>query len=438
MSRPLLIIASVVLALVVLLAAGAGLVWWKVSSFKEHLIAGLGKSLGAEVQVGSLEIDPWKREIHAADITLINLRPSAPWDKGEIAQATIKFHLHDLFSSSIPLAVEISSWNLTLHSPLRTAEAPSDATSETEPAPDAHPARIHVTQISAREGTVTMDFSDDRKVTVHGVAFDALDDGGSIWTTDLQATSIEAGTFASGACSVHLRGDPDQVAFSDLRVQCAPGAITGDGEIGTTGSHDAKLTLKVVQVPVVMLVALAWQPELSGLANVDLTYTGNDQGGQAQGNVSIDHGKFNVLPWLGKVTSLVGLPDISGVELDKATSDFTWKDRALHLTNLDLRKDDVTRIAGSVDVDPAGNVDGHLHLGLPSAILGKFPQVQTAVFPTTLEDYDWADVHLTGTAAHLNEDLTPRLVSAGLNQGGNILNQAAQQAGSLLNSLLGK
>ena len=154
--------------------------------------------------------------------------------------------------------------------------------------------------------------------------------------------------------------------------------------------------------------------------------------------MSISHGKFNVLPWLGKVTALVGLPDISGVEVDKATTDFTWQNGVLHLSNIDVRKNDVARIAGSVDVGAQGNVDGKLKLGLPSTITAKWPQLQTSVFSVQFEDYNWAEVNLTGTPSHLQEDLTPRLVAAGLNQGGDLLKQATQKAGDLLNSILGK
>ena len=221
-------------------------------------------------------------------------------------------------------------------------------------------------------------------------------------------------------------------------MQCPPGLITGDGEVATSGAHDAKVTLKAVDVPVTMLVAIDWQTELSGLATVDLAYVGNDQGGSAHGSVSVSHGKFNVLPWLVKVTTLVGLPDISGMEVDKATTDFAWKDGVLHLTNIDVRKNDVSRIAGGVDIDAQSNVDGKLKLGLPSTVTAKWPQLQTSVFPVQFEDYNWADVHLTGTPSHLQEDLTPRLVAAGLNQGGDLLKQATQKAGDLLNSLLNK
>ena len=283
-----------------------------------------------------------------------------------------------------------------------------------------------------------MDFSDDRKVNMHGIDFDSSDDGGGVWTTQLEAASIQAGTLAVGASSVLIRGDADKLTFSELRMQCPPGAITGEGEVATSGGHDAQLTLKAVDVPVTMLVAIDWQTELSGLATVDLKYLGNDQGGNAQGSVSISHGKFNVLPWVGKVTMLVGLPDISGVEVDKATTDFAWKDGVLHLTNIDVRKNDVTRIAGGVDVDAQGNVDGKLKLGLPSMVTAKWPQLQASVFPVQFQDYNWADVHLTGTPSHLQEDLTPRLVGAGLNQGGDLLKQATEKASDLLNSVLGK
>jgi hypothetical protein len=294
-----------------------------------------------------------------------------------------------------------------------------------------------VKELVAHAGSVEVDFSDDRKVTVSGVDFDATEDGG-IWTTQVRASSIQAGTLTAGASSVNIRGDADKLTFTDLHLACGPGAITGEGEVATGNAHDAKLTLKAVDLPVTMLVALAWQPELSGLATINLAYTGNDQGGTAQGDVALNHATFNVLPWLGKVTMLVGLPDISGVEVDKATSDFTWTSGALHLTNLDVRKNDVARIAGTVDVDPQGNVDGKLKLGLPSAVTAKWPQLQTSVFPAATDDYNWADVHLTGTSGHLQEDLTPRLLAAGLNQGGDLLNQATQKAGDVLNSLLGK
>jgi hypothetical protein len=108
------------------------------------------------------------------------------------------------------------------------------------------------------------------------------------------------------------------------------------------------------------------------------------------------------------------------------------------LTNVDVRKNDVARIAGEIDVDAQSQVDGKLKLGLPSIVTTKWPQLQEKVFPVQLEDYNWAQVHLTGTPDHLQEDLTPRLLAAGLGQGTDLLNQATQKATDIFNSLMGK
>ena len=133
----------------------------------------------------------------------------------------------------------------------------------------------------------------------------------------------------------------------------------------------------------------------------------------------------------------MGLGDISGMEVDKATADFAWKDNVTHLTNIDIRKNDITRISGQVDVDAAGQVDGHLKVGLPTTVLAKWPQLQSAVFSESVEDYDWADVHLTGTPDHLQEDLSSRVAAVGLQGGSDLLNQGGQKAMDLLKSFMG-
>ena len=382
MSRSVLrTVLGIVIFIILILGCGGAFVWWKISGLKVQLVNDLQKALGAQVQVASLDLDIWKGELHAAGIVLTNQRPSSPWEKGEIGQATLHFHLADVFAPSMPVTVEVSSWSVFLHSPLRTAETPQE-TSSPEPAePPSGKGRIKVTQITAQTGTVNMDFSDDRKVVVQGVGFDASDNGAGNWNTQLQATSVTAGSFEAGASSVQIRGEPDKLVFSDLHMQCEQGVVTGEGNVALQGPHDAQLDLKSIDVPVTMLVAVDWQMKLSGLASGDLHYRGSDQGGGAKGSLSVNHGKFNVLPWIGKVTAMVGLQDISDVEVDKATSDFAWKDGALELTNLDIRKNDVTRIAGEVDIDTKGQVDGKLKLGLPSPVTAKWPQVQNEIFP---------------------------------------------------------
>ena len=153
----------------------------------------------------------------------------------------------------------------------------------------------------------------------------------------------------------------------------------------------------------------------------------------------MNHGKFNVLPWLGKVTTLVGLPDITDVEVDKATTDFAWKDHALHLTQHRRAQErrDADRAARSMSTR-RGKVDGKLKLGLPRTITAKWPQLAGQVFPVQFEDYNWADVHLTGTPDHLQEDLTPRLLAAGLGPGRRSAEPGHAKGDDLFNNFMGK
>jgi hypothetical protein len=283
---------------------------------------------------------------------------------------------------------------------------------------------------------VEIDLSGDKKIIIHQADFVASDNGTGLWTTYFKAGSVDAGTIQTGPGSVQIQADQDKISFSDLHLQCDQGAIEGSGQISLSFNHSAQASLTATKVPVNMLVATQWQMKLSGLASGKLDYQGDDQGALARGHLDVAQGRFNVLPFLSKVTALVSLPDLTNVDLDKATADFDWKDHTLHLINLDLRKTDVARISGDVQVDSTGRVDGKLKLGLPSTVTNKWPNLQDKVFSVPFEDYNWTDIHVTGTADNLQEDLTSRLIAAGVDDGGSLLNSAAQKAVDLFNNVL--
>lgn len=438
MNRPILRILVGVSVAVFLLAGGTGaFVWIKIAGLKARVEKGLENALGAKVEIASLNVDAWNERIEASGISLANQRPGAPWDKGEIGQAVATFKWRDLFGPTIPLDVEVSSWKVTLHSSSSGVVSPNP---ENLPEADTNsvPTRnaIQVKQIAAHDGEVEIDLAGDKKILIHQTAFEAKDDGTGTWTTELKAGSVVAGTIQTGAGAVQIQGTQDKITFSGLHLQCDQGAIEGGGQISLTADHSVQAALTAAKVPVAMLVAVQWQMKLSGLASGSVDYHGNDQSAIAHGHLDIAQARINVLPILSKVTSLVSLPDLAGVDLDRATADFDWKDRILHLTNLDLRKTDLARISGEVQIDPMGQVDGNLKLGLPSTTTAKWPDLQTKVFSVPFEDYNWTEVHVTGTSDHLQEDLSPRLLTVGLNDSGNLLNSAAQKAFDLFNNVL--
>jgi len=438
MNRLLVRLLLGILVVLILSAGIAGIWWWKVSELKKNLVHDLETALGAKVEVSSLNLDLWHREIHAAGISLVNERANAPWEKGGISQATVHFRLSKLFSSTLPLNVEVSSWSVVLHPYTSgSSETSMGTTGSNIETPSSSNGRIKVMRLLAREGEVEIHLSDDRKILFHGVSFEATNNGAEVWTTKLKTDSIQAGSLAAGSSSVQLRGDSEKITFANLRVPCDSGMITGEGELSLKDNHSVHLDLKATDVPISMLVGVQWQMKLSGLTSGDLAYEGNDAMGDARGHLTLSAAKINVLPWLGAVTSLVSLPDISNVELDKATTDYEWKNGTIHLSNLDIRKKDILRISGDAEVDPKGQVESKLKLGLPSTVTARWPKLQEKVFSVPFEDYNWTDVHLTGTPDHLQEDLTPRLLSAGAEEGSGLINQGTQKAVDLLKGFLG-
>ena len=431
--------AAFIIVPLVLIIAVAGFVVWKISGLKQRLVDDLQAELHAKAQIASLDLDIGAGELHAAGITLQNQREDAPWETAAIDQASIHFKFSDLFTSPLPVEVKITGWRVNLHT---TAQEPPPDLGSAPPDSSfgdgyvADNKRVRVNSISATQGEVTLGLSTTQSVMIHGVSFEAGTSGGANWTTQLRVDSVDAGTFKTGSGSVKMYSDGDKITFSDLSVLCGDGQITGNGDLGTSAPHPLHGTFNATSVPISMLVAARWQVKLSGLVTGNVTYQGDDNSATATGTISVAGGKFNLFPWLGQAVQLVGLPDITDTTVDQATADLIWKNHLLTLQNIDIRKNDVFRIGGQASITAAGEIDGHLQLGLPSTAVAKWPKLQTDVFSVAHDDFNWADVHVTGTPDHLQEDLSSRLLAVGAAQGGQLLQQTTQKASDFINSLL--
>jgi hypothetical protein len=372
-------IALIVVPLVLIAAIG-GFIAWKVLTFKQRLITDLETALHATAQIGSLNLDLGKGELFAAGITLQNQRPDAPWDNASIDQVAIHFHFADLFSSTMPLQVTITGWKATLHGSAPGAAAPDNSTtpdSSNTAAAETGPSWVRVNSVDASDGNVTVRLDASNTVAIHGVKFHADTPTGATWTTQLSVTSLSSGTFVTDAGSVQLHSDNDQVTFTDLAIHCGDGQITGGGTYDLTDPHELKGNFTATNVPLTMLVNARWQVKISGNVSGDLAYQGDDSAATATGKLSVSGGKFNLFPWLGKATLLVGLPDVGDTDVDQATADYSWKNHVLSLANIDVRKQNVFRISGKADVAADSTIDGHLKLGLPTTAVSKWPKLQT-------------------------------------------------------------
>src|SRR5580658_2000959 len=116
-------ILGIVVVFVLPASGAAVLLWMKISALKDTMVNDLGAAIGANVQVTSLDFDFWHQEIRAAGIVLENKRPGAPWEKGSISQAMVRFHLLDIFSPQMRLSIDVSSWTLELRPSLAAGTA---------------------------------------------------------------------------------------------------------------------------------------------------------------------------------------------------------------------------------------------------------------------------------------------------------------------------
>jgi hypothetical protein len=431
-------VVLIVVPLVILAAIG-GFIAWKILGLKQRMVADLESALHATAQIGSLNLDLGKGELLAAGITLQNQRPEAPWDTASIDQVAIHFHFADLFSSTMPLQVTVTGWKATLHtSAPGAAEPDSSAPSDSSTAipAEAGPSWARVNGIDASDGEVTIRLNANDSVAIHGVNFHSDTPTGTTWTTQLSVTSIADGTLVTDAGSVQLHSDNQQATFSDLAIRCGDGQITGGGTYDLNAPHALKGNFTATNVPLTMLVNTRWQVKVSGNVSGDLAYQGDDAAATATGKISVGGGKFNLFPWLGKATVLVGLPDVGDTEVDQATADYSWKNHVLSLQNIDVRKQNIFRIGGKADIAADSTIDGHLKLGLPTTAVSKWPKLQTEVFSVPQDDFSWTDVHVTGTPDQLQEDLSPRLLSVGAEQGVDALQATKQKATDLINELL--
>ena len=378
-------------------------------------------------------------ELLAAGVTLQNQRPEAPWDSASIDQVAIHFHFMDLFASTMPLQATITGWKVTL----RPTSAAGSATDNT-PVPDststipveAGPSWIQVNGVDASEGEVTIHLGGDQNVAIHGVKFHADTPTGATWTTQLSVASIADGTFVTDAGSRQSHSDNEQATFSDLAIRCGDGEITGSGSYDLAAPHALLGNFTATNVPLTLLLAARWQVKVSGNVSGNLNYKGDDGSATASGKISVSGGKFNLFPWLGKATMLVGLPDVGDTEVDQATSDYSWTNHILSLQNIDVRKQGVFRIGGKADIAADSTIDGHLKLGLPTTAISKWPKLQTDVFNTPQDDFSFTDVHVTGTPEAPQEDLSPRLLNVGAEQGIDVLQTTKQKASDLIDQLL--
>jgi hypothetical protein len=426
------------LVMVVASISLGGFIWYRLGILKTEVTKSLEKDLQADVSIETLSLDPWNQELLAKNITVVNSTPTSQhWKRAEIGEAVASFNYGDFFRREIPLAIHVSDWKLELEldetgattSPATTpGPGGGNSGSDSPSAASTDHSSVRITEVTAEKGKLEIQVSEDHTAFFDGVHLKGEEDSTHQWTSHFVAETFNMDSIKATDVSSTLVFQPDGILMTDIRADCKPGEVTGQARVvfGAQEGIETELDLKDVQLE--PLLDPSWQGKVAGKVTGHFKMAAAQGRFVAQGKVQFKEGIFNLFPALSILCKTMGTSDFGSLALDHAETKFLFQDDVLSLTDMDLRKDGVARIIGQLQVTNRDALEGHLELGLPDAYTSKVPNLEAQIFTTEMEDYHWTDVHLTGTAEHPVEDLSPRLVQFGTQQGGNFLQSVGQKA----------
>jgi len=122
-----------------------------------------------------------------------------------------------------------------------------------------------------------------------------------------------------------------------------------------------------------------WAKRLLGRIGVRFTVTGHDGETSVSGSLAVRDAVLTALPVLDRLAAYADTTRFRTLSLNKARTDFSWRDDHLSLTKILLSTEGLMRIEGRMDITD-GQLDGHFRLGLPPGTLARIPGAETTVF----------------------------------------------------------
>ncbi len=446
---PLRIVLLVSLSIALGLSVFVGL---RLFSLKEQLL-GLKKDLDAELSVDSVSYDPFSSSITAHNLVLTNLNPAWPWQRAEVTEVRATYSLLDIFKPHLPITLHLSDWNVKVRQPLELSDGgtPMDTTtttpvsspspgSDTPPSssdsenPTQKPAHsgIRVTEIFAENGDIVDELSPSLSLALSGISASAREDAPDDWSGQfkIKLVNIDAVSLTEMFGVLHIQ--PKSLQISAVQASTNPGKIAGDCTI-THATRSAQINADLVGVPIGPFLPEDWRSKFSGEATGKVDLFCSPHHVKSTGQIALADAKCDLFPAIDQVMQKVGMSSL--VNFDHVTTNYELTDGNLALSKLDLRKKDVARVFGYVQIAADRQLNGDVLIGFPSSYTSQIPSLEKDIFTIDQENHHWAKVHLSGTLDSPTEDLSARLSQYTQKQGTDLINSAAQKA---VNWLFGK
>ena len=159
------------------------------------------------------------------------------------------------------------------------------------------------------------------------------------------------------------------------------------------------------------LVPEDWRKRLTGRVGTRFTVRGRGGRTSVTGRLAIRDGVLTALPVLDRLAAYADTARFRVLALDKARTDYAWRDGKLALTDVVVSSEGLMRLEGRLEV-AGGRLDGAFRLGLAPGTLARIPGAETIVFAERSGGLMWAPVRITGTLDDPKEDLSERLIAA--------------------------
>jgi hypothetical protein len=247
------------------------------------------------------------------------------------------------------------------------------------------------------------------EITPNGRDFEYDARGGTFTTPDTPRLNVE---------HIHL-------LVRKPRLDC-PTLVLGDDpahpeeQVSVTGEAGLQQDRGIkAQAKFTSLQVAPWAPEklrahlhghFSGQIDYQSSGTGLDTA-TAQGHLSLADGVVSNLKAVRTFIAATKSPDPGAIPLDVCETDVALAKGDIKLDKLAIESKGIFRLSGHVQIARDKTVSGELELGLTHAYLRWLPALETDIFTRRDGGYYFTTIHLSGTSARPQQDLSARLTA---------------------------
>jgi hypothetical protein len=216
------------------------------------------------------------------------------------------------------------------------------------------------------------------------------------------------------------------------------GIVHGEGTAGTGEDKSVDFKVRFDQMPIRAWLPASWKNHVAGAAAGDVHWKGKNpklETASVRGSLRVQDGRLRGLPFLQKLASITGKKSIEELELNECSAEVHWENSTLEIRNIAVEDKGKFRLEGLVSVRDR-SLGGAIQLGVAREYLEWLPQPKE-VFPKERGGYHWTTVHLSGTAAQPQQDLSPRIIEALKESPGEFLGLVFRLVGDWLKNAFG-